>query len=178
LVSAKPLVSICVPVRDGRDLIERALDSALAQDYEPTEIVVVDDNSSDGTPELIRSRYGERVRLFENDVARGPCGNHDAVVSHARGDFIKFLQHDDFLTPASVSRMAEALLANPTAGVAFCRRAIELEDGSEAAQDWLDRYRAPHSNFAALAPVNSGDECSESGLRGAFRTTGSASRSR
>jgi glycosyltransferase involved in cell wall biosynthesis len=155
-VSPRPLVSVCVPVRNGRDLIERALDSALAQDYEPIEIVVADDDSSDGTAELVRSRYGERVRLFENDVARGLCGNHDAVVSRARGDFIKFLHHDDFLTPPCVSRMAQALLANPTAGLAFCRRAIELEDETETAQHWLERYRAPHRNFAALAPVNSG----------------------
>jgi glycosyltransferase involved in cell wall biosynthesis len=157
-VSAGPLVSICLPVRNGRDLIERALDSALAQDYEPIEIVVVDDNSSDGTAELVRTIYGDRVRLFENDVARGLCGNHDAVVSRARGDFIKFLHHDDFLAASCVAKMAEALLANPTAGIAFCRRAIELEDGSEAARDWLDRYRAPHRNFAQLAPVNSGED--------------------
>jgi glycosyltransferase involved in cell wall biosynthesis len=155
-VSAGPLVSICVPVRNGRDLIERALDSAVAQDYEPTEVVVVDDNSSDGTADLIQARFGDRVRLFRNDIAKGLCGNHNAVIERSRGELIKFLHHDDQLAPRCVSKMAEALLANPSAAIAFCRRAIELEDGSPEARRWLERYGAPHGHFRSLSAINDG----------------------
>src|SRR3954462_2551836 len=117
----QPLVSVCVPVLDGGDLVAEAVDSALAQDYPHTEIVVVDDGSSDGTPDLLRRRYGDRIRLLVNPTRSGQSRATNICVAHAQGEFVKFLPHDDPLEPHSGSGPAGALARHPLAGMSFGR---------------------------------------------------------
>lgn len=64
--SDQPLVSICIPTFNGARWIRECLDSALAQSYQPMEIVVVDDASTDGTIEQVRSLKDERIRIVAN----------------------------------------------------------------------------------------------------------------
>ena len=115
----QPLVSVCLPVLDGGDLVAEAVDSALAQDYRHMEIVVVDDGSSDGTPDLLRRRYGDRIRLLVNPTRSGQSRATNACIGQARGKFVKFLHHDDTLEPSSVSRLVDALTRHGSAGMSF-----------------------------------------------------------
>jgi glycosyltransferase involved in cell wall biosynthesis len=149
-----PLVSICIPVLNGAEFIERALDSALAQSYEPLEIIVADDHSSDGTAELVRQRYGQEVRLHANRQRTGLCGNHNVAIRYARGEFIKFLHHDDTLEPECVAKMADALNRHRRAGLVFAPRALETvqDEADEARQDYAD----VHTRFSGLEPINDG----------------------
>jgi glycosyltransferase involved in cell wall biosynthesis len=149
-------VSICLPVYNGGDLIVRALDSALEQDYDRIEVVVVDDLSSDGTPHLIRELYGDRVSLSVNPKRMGASRNHSAAVLRSRGEFVKFLNHDDVLSPTCVSRMVDALVTRSQAGMVFCRRTVELATDDAAGAAWADAYGELHSNFSDLGPINDG----------------------
>ncbi|HEY6554739.1 MAG TPA: glycosyltransferase, partial [Vicinamibacteria bacterium] len=58
-----PLVTVVLPTHNRAHLIARAIDSVLAQTYEPIECIVVDDGSTDGTPEVL-ARYGDRIRVI------------------------------------------------------------------------------------------------------------------
>ena len=58
-----PLVSVLICCYNRRDFLALTLDSVFAQDYPNIEVVVVDDGSEDGTEEMIRERFGERVAL-------------------------------------------------------------------------------------------------------------------
>ena len=120
----QPLVSVCLPVLNQRDLVGEAIDSALDQDYSNIEIVVVDDGSTDGTPEVLRRRYGDRIRLLLNPARAGQARATSRCIRHSHGALVKFLDHDDTLSPHCVSRLVEALLRYPSAGMAFGRRHV------------------------------------------------------
>jgi glycosyltransferase involved in cell wall biosynthesis len=103
---ADPLVSICIPVYNHQPYIKEAIRSALSQDYPNFEVVICDDNSTDGSWEYLKSLQDPRVRLFRNSINLGASANHNLSVGHARGEFIKFLPPDDELLPDSISSMA------------------------------------------------------------------------
>jgi len=64
----KPLVSIVIPVFNGANYMRQAIDSALAQTYRNTEIIVVNDGSEDnGQTEAIARSYGERIRFISKE---------------------------------------------------------------------------------------------------------------
>jgi glycosyltransferase involved in cell wall biosynthesis len=154
----RPLVSICLPVYNGVGLVHRAVESAVRQDYEPLEIVVVDDHSSDGTATLVQARYGDRVNIVVNTTRLGLAANHDAAVMHARGDFVKFLHQDDSMEDTCVTDMVTALTAYPSAGLAFCRRHIELGENTPEDREWASKFGEVHRHFARLAQTNRGPE--------------------
>lgn len=83
------LISIIVPVKNGREYIEECLASLTSQTYENVEILIVDGMSTDGTREIVERAMlsNERIHLFSNErMNRGPAMN--IGLSHARGEFI------------------------------------------------------------------------------------------
>lgn len=109
------LISICIPVFNHKPYIERAVRSALNQDYPHFEVVICDDNSTDGSWDLLVSIEDSRLRLFRNTTNLGAAVNHNLAVKHARGEFIKFLPPDDELLPDAISSMAPWLDRFPSA---------------------------------------------------------------
>jgi len=95
---ARPLVTIAIPTynRSGGYLRE-ALASALAQRYEPLEIVVVDNASTDATGAYVASVADERVRYVRNATNLGVVGNFNACLEHARGAYFLLLHDDDHI---------------------------------------------------------------------------------
>src|SRR2546422_9955025 len=90
----------------GRFLRE-AVDSALNQTYRNTEVIVVDDGSTDGSPEIIAS-YGDRIiPVLKQNGGQNSALN--AGFSLSRGDVILFLDSDDVLVPTAVEAALEAL---------------------------------------------------------------------
>jgi glycosyltransferase involved in cell wall biosynthesis len=96
-----PRVTFAVPVRNGEAFVRRALDSALAQDFDDFEIVVSDNASDDATPEILRdySQRDPRIRLFANSENIGVIENVNRVFHLARGEFVRLLGCDDWLEP-------------------------------------------------------------------------------
>ncbi|MFO0948228.1 MAG: glycosyltransferase [Planctomycetota bacterium] len=107
--SNAPLVSILVPAKDEAHGIERCLRSLLQQDYPNFEILVVDDRSEDGTPEVVARMAAEdsRLRLHQvRELPPGWTGKTHALhfcQRHARGEWLLFVDADTRLDPACVS---------------------------------------------------------------------------
>lgn len=100
------LVSVVVISHNYERYLREAIDSALAQDHSPLEVIVVDDGSTDSSREIIAG-YGERVRA----VLKPNGGNSTAVnaaFGHTRGEIVMFLDADDYLYPHAASRVAAA----------------------------------------------------------------------
>ncbi|MBX5470810.1 MAG: glycosyltransferase [Thermoleophilaceae bacterium] len=117
-MNARPLVSCIVAAYNYARFLPRALDSALAQDYEgPLEIVVVDDGSTDDTPEVV-APYLDRVRYVRKPNG-GVVSAVNRGVAEASGEFLAFLSADDAWPPHKVSRQVEHLLANPEVGLLY-----------------------------------------------------------
>jgi glycosyltransferase involved in cell wall biosynthesis len=119
-----PLVSICVPMYNGAAHLAECLESALAQTFHDTEIVLVDDASTDNTLEIAEAfvRRDSRVRLYRNPKNLGLVANWGKCVNLANGEWIKFLFQDDLLEPICVERMMNA--THGRVSLVVCRRAL------------------------------------------------------
>jgi glycosyltransferase involved in cell wall biosynthesis len=106
------LVSIVVPCHNAERFVAETLDSALAQTYPCTEIIVIDDGSTDRTSDLIRS-YGQQVKA-EFGPNRGASAARNRGTNLARGEFIQYLDADDLLLRDAIGQRVAALQATGT----------------------------------------------------------------
>ena len=109
---SSPLVSVLIPVFNGKRYLAECLDSVLAQDLQDFEILIADDGSTDGSPALIEdyARREPRIRWWRNTGNLGIGGNFNACLREARGEFVKYvLQDDKLLRPEALRRMVEVI---------------------------------------------------------------------
>lgn len=124
-----PLVSAVVATYNRADLVAQTLDSILAQSYSDLEVIVVDDGSTDGTGEMIRERYGDRVRYVHQDNA-GPSAARNWGIEQARGEYIAFLDDDDLWLPTKIEEQVAALERAPDCVVCYARCEVLGDDGA------------------------------------------------
>jgi glycosyltransferase involved in cell wall biosynthesis len=103
---APPLVSIVITCFNYARFVAAAIDCALAQTYPRTEVVVVNDGSTDESPQVI-GRYQGRVRIV-NQANAGSVGALNRGFAEARGDIVMFLDADDLMAPEAVAEVARA----------------------------------------------------------------------
>jgi glycosyltransferase involved in cell wall biosynthesis len=84
-----------------------AIDSALGQDYDNVEVIVVNDGSTDNT-DLIARGYGDKIRYFSKENG-GVSTALNLAIQNAKGEYISWLSHDDYYLPNKVSRQIEEL---------------------------------------------------------------------
>lgn len=116
---ANPLVSVVLPVFNGAGYLRESLDSLLRQTYQPLEIIVLDDASTDGTPGIAAS-YGSRIRSIRQPVNLGTFQNANRGIDLALGEFIAIYHADDVYDSRIVEREVEFLQRHPEAGAVFC----------------------------------------------------------
>lgn len=105
-------VSIIIPCYNAARWIAASLDSALGQTWSDKEIIVVDDGSTDNSLALARKSEPHGVRVVTQSNA-GQCAACNHGLRLARGEYIKFLDADDLLSPESISLQVDALAAKP-----------------------------------------------------------------
>lgn len=113
----EPWVSVVMPAYNARPYIEEAIRSVLNQDYANIELIVVDDGSKDGTPELAE-QFGNRVTVIRQKNA-GPAAARNRGIGAARGEFIAFLDADDVWLPGKTSLQVKYLQNHPEVGVVY-----------------------------------------------------------
>jgi glycosyltransferase involved in cell wall biosynthesis len=91
-----PLFSVIVPVFNRKELLIRAIDSVLAQTFSSFEIIVVDDNSTDGTMEFIQGLQNDKIRILSNTKTKGASGARNTGLEIAKGEWVAFLDSDDW----------------------------------------------------------------------------------
>lgn len=114
------LVSILVPVFNGERYLRESLDSILAQAYPNTEVLVMDNASTDSTPGIIAS-YGDRIRCYRHKTNLGIYGNVNSGIAVARGDYIAVYHADDIYHPHIVQRQVNYLEDHTDVGAVFCQ---------------------------------------------------------
>jgi glycosyltransferase involved in cell wall biosynthesis len=107
------LVSVLMPAYQAEAYIEEALASAFAQDYAPFEVIVVDDGSTDRTPQLAASHPVQLLRRPHS----GPAAARNAGLALARGEFVTVLDADDVWPRDRLSRQVGHLVAHPEIGI-------------------------------------------------------------
>lgn len=135
----QPLVSIVVPVFNGERFLHESLDSIVAQTYRDVEILVMDDASTDGTPEILRS-YGDRIRVNRQEKNRGQFQNVTDGIAIATGKYVAVYHADDVYMPTIVEREAAFLDAHPDVGAVF---ALDIMIDAEGRERGRGRVELP-----------------------------------
>ncbi|MDQ1214956.1 glycosyltransferase [Pantoea anthophila] len=104
-----PLVSVYVPTYNRIELLKRALTSVLSQSYQNIEVIVVDDNSSDGTQEFLTemAKQDDRVKPILKEQNSGACISRNMAIESAQGEFITGLDDDDYFLPGRITYFVE-----------------------------------------------------------------------
>ena len=101
-------ISVIIPCRNSEEFLHQAISSALNQAYESIEVIVVDDASTDRSVSVAAS-FGDRVTLITRDSQGGACVARNDGLQHASGEFVQFLDADDYLLPEALrSRVGRA----------------------------------------------------------------------
>jgi alpha-1,6-rhamnosyltransferase len=122
------LVTVIVAAYNGERFLSQALESVFSQDYDPFEVVFVDDGSTDGTGEIAQS-FPVRYLHQEN---QGLPAARNAALRVARGEFVAFADDDDLLPPSKLTVQARYLSEHPETGCVLGRQEWIVEDGVQA----------------------------------------------
>ena len=104
-----PKVSIIIPVHNREIYISDAVNSTLSQTFRDLELIIIDDGSTDRTPEILDSFRDRRIRVLRNDANAGIPVARNQGLSEANGKYIAWLDSDDMMAPARISIQVEYL---------------------------------------------------------------------
>jgi glycosyltransferase involved in cell wall biosynthesis len=121
-----PLVSVVVPAFNAARFLAEALVSIVRQEYQPLEIVVVDDGSSDGTAEMARASRARPVVIEQPN--RGPAAARNRGIAAAKGDVIAFLDTDDLWPDRKLALQVPRLTEDASLDVVLGRIRYEALD--------------------------------------------------
>lgn len=110
-------VSIVIPCYNGERFLAEAIDAALAQTYAQCEVIVVDDGSTDGSATIMQ-KYAGRIRLVQQTNAGLPAARN-AGIRASTGDYLAFLDADDYWSPDFIEKMVQGLEFSGAA-IAYC----------------------------------------------------------
>lgn len=119
--SQVPIISIIIPALNERDLVGHVLQNALTATAEPSEVILVDDGSTDGTAEEAKRLFGSRILIVRHDTPQGLAAARNTGLIRARGEFTQFLDADDTLPVGKVSTQMSALREDETLAAVYCR---------------------------------------------------------
>ncbi|MBU3957270.1 glycosyltransferase, partial [Patescibacteria group bacterium] len=115
-------VSIILPTRNRARLLKKSIESILKQTYLNFELVVIDDGSTDQTPEVVRSFKDKRIRYFRHKKSRGAAAARNMGIKKAKGKLIAFNDDDDIWDKKKLEKQVKAFAkASPEVGVVYTR---------------------------------------------------------
>ena len=136
-------VSIVIPVYNGSNFLDQAIQSALAQTYPETEVIVVNDGSrDDGKTAAIARSYGERIRYFEKENG-GVASALNYGIGRMEGDYFSWLSHDDLYYPDKVAAEMESLRAAGRECIALCNSDNINKNGAVLTEWRLEESYSP-----------------------------------
>jgi glycosyltransferase involved in cell wall biosynthesis len=134
-------VSIVIPVYNVEKYICRCIDSVLAQSYKNFEVVVVDDQSPDRSIELVESYQSEKIRIIRHAQNRGLPASRNTGVKHCHGDYLLFLDSDDFLKTHALEKCLATAQDHQSDIVSFNSERIN-DEGETWPYPWHEKFNS------------------------------------
>jgi glycosyltransferase involved in cell wall biosynthesis len=128
MVKNEILVSTIIPTYKREELLERAIVSVLNQTYKNIEVIIVDDNNPDTesrkqTEKLMQKYDGEnRIKYIQHDKNKNGSAARNTGIKNANGEFVCFLDDDDWFMPEKIEKQLNYLLKNPSFHGVYCGR--------------------------------------------------------
>jgi glycosyltransferase involved in cell wall biosynthesis len=114
---SQPTVTVIIPVFNREDMIERAVRSVIDQTWKTVQLIVVDDGSTDRTPEVLRQFTSHALVLTQPNRGAYPARN--LALQHARGELIAFLDSDDAWLPQRLEKQVALMNAAPSVDLVY-----------------------------------------------------------
>jgi len=143
------LVSILIPCYNAERWITHAIDSALAQTWNDKEVIVVDDGSTDSSLDVIRG-FRERIR-WETGPNRGGGAARNRLLELANGQWIQYLDADDYLLPNKIAHQMDFIAANIGLDVVFGPASWEYWSEHDIRREVVPIPQPPHDHWVLLA---------------------------
>lgn len=145
-----PLVSVVIPTFNRDKYVIESLESVFNQTYTSTEIIVVDDGSTDTTEEILRP-YFSRIRYIKKEN-NGNAAARNTGLDYAKGEYVAFLDSDDIWLPEKLLKQIEFLENNPRCAFVYCGAYLIDENGREVGMRLLQKNEEP--SFETLYEKN------------------------
>jgi GT2 family glycosyltransferase len=138
---ARSFVSVLIDTYNHERFIEQAIVSVLEQDFPAAdrEIIVVDDGSTDRTPEIVK-KFEPRVRLLRKENG-GQASAFNAGIPECKGEIVAFLDGDDWWAPGKLRRVADVFGSEPAVGLVGHGIVNVQRDGREQAEILREGFR-------------------------------------
>lgn len=158
------MVSIIVPVYNVEDRIGKCIESILAQTFRDFELILIDDGSKDCSLEVCKEyeKKDPRIRLFTQENS-GVSATRNLGISYARGEYIQFVDSDDYIAPTMVASLVEAI-ESAQADMAVCGILKKFPDhevailpmmaGKVRVSELQQTYPDIFGNYVLHSPVN------------------------
>jgi len=153
MVNSRPLVSIGLPVYNGEKFLKESIESILDQSFENFELVILDNASTDRTPQICRTyvEQDDRIKYHRNKENIGHTANVNRVVRLAQGKYYRQHHDDDVLEPECLARCVEVLEEKPQVVLCHTEATIIDEEGNprdvERPMDFQIDAPIPHERF-------------------------------
>lgn len=132
----RPLVSIIMPIYNGEDFINYAIESALNQTYELFELIIVNDGSTDNSSDVINNYLiDKRIKYFHQNN-RGVAAARNTALRQAKGQFIAFLDQDDIWLSDKLNLQVCYLMENPHIHLVYSRQEFIDATGKRIHYNW------------------------------------------
>lgn len=148
------LISVIIPAYNAEAFIEKALDSVLAQSYHHFEVLIVNDGSTDATETIVKNYNDARVKLISQENG-GLSNARNTGIRAAQGDYLAFLDADDYWLPGKLNEQLKLLKDHAPIGFCSTCTRVETPDGA-----FLNDWPCPeisestlHSIFAQNAAI-------------------------
>ena len=109
----RPVVSVILPTYNRKNLVGKAIQSVLEQNYRNLELIIIDDASTDGTEEIIKEFKDARILYLRNPVNRGGGAARNTGIKVAKGSFIAFQDSDDLWLPDKLEKQMAVFKVSP-----------------------------------------------------------------
>ncbi|NMF82947.1 glycosyltransferase family 2 protein [Nodosilinea sp. P-1105] len=123
-------ISVIVPAYNAERTIGKTIQSVLEQTHQNLEIIVVNDGSSDGTVDVVKSIQDERINIY-NHSNSGVSASRNRGIDYSSGNFLAFIDSDDLWSDDKLERQLQALLQDKSAGVAYSWTVFMHDSGEE-----------------------------------------------
>lgn len=128
------MFSVIIPTFNRATLVGQAIRSVLKQQFDDVEIIVVDDGSTDETPQVV-AKVGAPV-LYVRQENRGAAAARNHGIALAKGQYVAFLDSDDLFLPDKLRIQSAVLDSNPSVGMVYARALIMDEVGTILPRHW------------------------------------------
>ncbi len=142
-------VSVIVPTYNRAHLVTETIDSILSQTFKDFELIIVDNNSSDNTEEVIKSYKDERIKYFKNQNNGIIAVNRNYGISKAQGEYIAFCDDDDLWFPEKLEKQMQEFEKDSQIGL-VCNNEIGFDDRGDHGEMIKTKLRGRDFSFESL----------------------------